>query len=165
MSKKKIKHPSDVELLQELATLDEVSAISVGSEDSTAGNVPQWSEILLTVKRFDDGSLTPAWPINSRLPLRRHDGELIIQVLWDVLHPNRTLSSTDAIWDDLDTCMEHIQKRVRKGKEPDPLWTGRAQGLAKAIAIVTNVLEPDVDGVKATAYLRYCIRHGISTDD
>lgn len=164
MSKKK-KPPTDAELLLPLATLDEVECVTVASEDSTIGNVPPWCEILLSIKRLDDGSLTPAWPINTRLPLRRHDGELIIQVLWDVLHPTRHGLVSNSLWEDLDMCMEKIQKRVRKGKEPDPIWVGRAQGLAKAIAVGDHAMEPDVDDVKATAYARYCIRHGISSTD
>lgn len=146
----------DADLLIELATLDEVSAEIPTSTDHDMGVRPQWCELVLAIKREED------WPLNMTVPLRRHDGELIIQVLHDVLHPDAYLSAGAAIWDELDMVVDRIQRRVERGKEPLKRDVGQAQGLTKAIAIMDNPVEPDEDDVRAVAMERYELRHGIS---
>jgi hypothetical protein len=147
----------DAELLVELATLDEVEAVIPTATDHDLGAVPPWCELLLTIKRVDDGSLTPAWPINTRLPLRRHDGELIGQVLHDVLHPDSDLrlGAVGNIWWELDLVVDRIQARVERGREPMKKDVGIALGLAVALAYLIDPREVDVDEVRATAMTRY----------
>lgn len=159
MSKKKQKHkydttlPSDAELLTELATLDEVETYIPTEKDHTAQVVPPWCELLLTIKR-DDPS-----PIHTRIPLRRHDGELIIEVLWQVLHPEASTSASSAMYDLLDKVYDKIMFRVAKGKQPRVEDVSQALGIAKSIAIMVNPVKPDVDEVRAVAVERYEARH------
>jgi hypothetical protein len=142
------------ELLEPLATLDEVSVVLPGSTDHDHGHVPPWCEVLLEVKRVDDGTLKPAWPINARLPLRRHDGELIMEALHEALHPYAD-DAVANIWAELDDVVDRIQARVEKGKEPMKADRGQALGLAVALA---HLLGCEVDEVREQAMERYSER-------
>lgn len=142
---------SDYELLRELATLDEVSVTSVGAMDGNFGHIPQWCEILLEIRRVDDGTLTPAVPLNARMPLRRHDGELIIEALDEALHPHR-VAAQEAIWEELDHVVMRIQRRVDRDKAPRLKDVGQAFGLATALSHLTNL---DLDEVREMAMQRY----------
>lgn len=144
----------DADLLVELATLDEVQAWVPTNADHVSGVTPPWCELVLEIRRTDDESLITAWPINERLPLRRHDGELIIQVINDVLHPDR-VSAVDGIWDELDAVVASIQRRVERDREPLRRDVGIAYGLALALAVLANPDDPDVDAVRAEAMQRY----------
>ncbi len=152
--------PSDAELLAELATLDEAEAWIPTSTDHEQDVTPPWTEVVLEVRRFDDGSLTPAWPLNVRMPLRRHDAELIIQVLHDVLHPSSGGQVTVMLWSELDAVVDRIQKRVERGKAPRLRDVGRAQGLTRAIAIMRNPFAYDEDEVRDEAMERWEERQG-----
>jgi hypothetical protein len=154
----------DADLLAEIATLDEVSAWIPTGADHDYGITPQWCELVLEIKREadDDEDGPGAWPFNTRLALRRHDGELISSVLGEVLHPTRNRMAIEAIWDELDEVVERIQRRVAKGKEPMRRDVGHALGLATALAIIDRPHDPDVDEVRAVAVERYELRHGIS---
>lgn len=153
------------DLLAELASLDEVSAWVPTAANHAAGITPQWCELVLEITRTSDDDLAPAWPIKQRLPLRRHDGELIIQVLHDVLHPEYPTQAGDAIWAELDAVVERIQRVVNKGKSPSKSLVGQALGLATALAIIERPLEPDVDDIRAVAMTRYAIRHNLDVSD
>lgn len=139
------------DLLLELATLDEVTAILPTAMDGGVGNVPVWCELLLEIRRFDDGTLTPAWPLNARLPLRRHDGELIIEALNEVLHP-QLVDPQEALWVELDVVVLRIQRRVERGKEPRLKDVGQALGLATALAHLTG---SDLDEIRGQAMTRF----------
>lgn len=153
--------PETAELLVELATLDEVSAWTPTSADHSEGITPEWCELVLEITRTDDGTLTPAFPINQRLALRRHDGELIIQVLWDTLHPTLPTAASEQIWDALDDVVDRIQRRVERGKEPMRADVGEARGLAMALASMISPMEPDLDMVRDLAMDRYATRNGL----
>jgi hypothetical protein len=146
--------PSDADLLLELATLDEVECTSVGSDDHMYDTVPKWAELVLDIKRNGDT------PIRARHVLRRHDGELLIQVLWSVLHPEReSITGLAPMYAALDKVYDKIMLRVRKGKDPKPEHVGEARGLAMAIALLVNPVKPDIDEVRAVAVERYEARH------
>lgn len=148
----------DAEFLEELCTIDEAYAwIPTGAEHDLE-ITPSWCELVLEVKRTEE------WPINVRVPLRRHDGELIIQVLHDVLHPGLSTIAGEHLWDALDDVVDRIQKRVTKGKDPMRRDVGQALGLATAMAIIESPLEPDVDAIRAVAMERWEIRNGVSSD-
>jgi hypothetical protein len=135
MGKKKRKEPvfeSDAELLVELGTLDEVNAEIPTVMDHDQGVVPSWCELRLSINRDDEEPTH--WPLRVDMPLRRHDGELIIQVLHDVLHPTAGGHAGDQIWEDLDRVVDKIQRRVGKGLNPRNVDVGQALGLATAIA-------------------------------
>lgn len=159
--------PDDVELLTELATLDEVEAwIPTGAEHD-ASITPPWCELVLSIKRKhdkDDENGPGSWPIHQNLALRRHDGELIIQVLDEQLHPGITRSRDDAVWAEFDKLVDRIQRRVVKGRSPMTKHVNQALGMATAIAIMSNPVEPDIDEVRAVAMERWHIRHGIPFD-
>jgi hypothetical protein len=146
--------PSVAELLIELCTLDEVEAYIPTVADHDTGAVPPWCELVLTFKREDR-----EWPLNHRIPLRRHDGELIIEVLHGVLHPNAGLSIAQMIWRDLDARVDRIMRRVNKGMEPLKRDVGEANGLTMALARLINPYDPKPDGVKETSMERYDARH------
>jgi hypothetical protein len=150
---------NDKEMLQELATVDDVTAWIPTDKDHVGEAVPKWCELVLEIKRTDDGSLTPSWPLNARLPLRRHDGELIIEVLDDVLHPNRANGAADRVWAALDESIDRIMKRVNKGKDPHDEDKGMASGLTRALALLIMPFDPDEDTIKDIAMDRYAIRN------
>lgn len=144
---------TDAELLIDLATLDEVEARIPTGTDHDHDITPQWCELVLKLKRSGD------WPINQGLPLRRHDGELIIEVLSDVLRPDRPSSASSGIWDELDTVVDSIQRRIARGKPPLKADVGQALGLATALAYIANPANPDVDEIRAEAMERWEERH------
>lgn len=153
------------DLLAELVTIDEVTAWVPTGTDHDYAITPQWCELVLELKREadpEDEDGPGSWPFNVRIPLRRHDGELIQEVIRDVLHPNPYPMSGEAIWNALDEVVERIQRRVVKGKEPLKRDAGMALGLATAIAMMNNPVNPDVDEVRGVAMERYEMRHGIS---
>lgn len=145
---------NDADLLMQLATLDEVEAEIPTVAEHTAGIVPQWCELRLKIKREDE------WPLNIDIPLRRHDGELIIEVVHAVLHPERAGLAIEGVWAALDAVVEKIMKRRGKGKDPKPEHLGEALGLATAIAWMNNPMQPNVEDVRWTATERWNIRHG-----
>jgi hypothetical protein len=151
----------EAELLQELSTLDECDAWIPTNRDHVESITPPWCELVFEVKRTDDGSLTPSWPLNVRMPLRRHDGELMIQALHDALHPNAGGSVREMLWAELDDVVDRIQKRVNKDKPPRLRDVGQAQGLALALAILVNPFAYDVDAIRAEAMARYDARNGM----
>lgn len=148
----------DDELLIELASVDEVEAYIPTCKDQDSGMVPHWCELVLSVKR-EEGD----FPLNTRLPLRRHDGELIVEVLHSALHPNAGNNAGDMIWRELDKVVDRIQRRVEKGKEPLKADVGRAQGLVCSLAILTNPYDPDEEAVRDAAMERYEIRTSART--
>lgn len=153
--------PDDVKaLLAEIASLDEVSAWVPTGKDHDSGITPQWAELVLEVKRDVDSDTAPDFPLNTSMPLRRHDGELIIQCLYEVLHPHAGGSIRQMIWAELDDVVDRIQKRVAKGKEPMKADKGMALGLATAIAIMTNPYAYDVDAIREEAMERWEARQG-----
>jgi hypothetical protein len=141
------------DMLIELATLDEVSARIPTSREHDADMVPPWCELVMVMRR-DDGS----WPVRFKAPLRRHDGELIIQVLHEVLHPTAGGAVADGLWLDLDAVMDRLMVNPRKRD------AGLATGLTIALARIMNPFNPDEDAVKAIALERYEARHP-SKDD
>lgn len=164
MAKRDTRLPSDAELLVELGTIDEVEAYIPTSKDHQHGITPQWCELVLKVNRDripnDDGG-PGDWPLNMTLPLRRHDGELIIQVLHDTLHPkDGGTSALEQAWDRMDVVVRRIQKRIEKGKSPRPEDIGEARGLATAIALMISPMQPDEGLVRELAMDRYDIRYG-----
>jgi len=148
--------PDNIDLLAELATLDEVSAYVPTSSEQDNGTFPEWCELMLEYKRSDD------WPLNARVPLRRHDGELIIEVIHKVLHPTSGLSIVDKLWRQLDVVIDRMMRRIDAGKDPLKIDRGRADGLTTALAMMINPYAPHEDGVKATAMERYEARHGLA---
>jgi len=141
--------PSDIELLQGLGTLDLVEAVAVGAGDQEAGTVPPWCEIQFEAKRDE------LKPFHVRWHLKRHDAELIIQVLHKVLHPSAGGHVTTMLWAELDEVVDRIQKRVERGRDPLKADVGRAQGLTRAIAILVNPYAYDEDEVREEAMERY----------
>lgn len=167
MSKKKQKSsvPSDAELLTELATLDDVSARIPTSTEHDAQVVPAWCELVLNVMRQSTGhgSAGPgAYPLSTTMCLRRHDGELIIEVLDAVLHPktDREARGVVTIWAALDAVVDRIQARVAKGKPVRKADIGEARGLSYALAAYLTPREPDTDAVRAEAMERWDARTG-----
>jgi hypothetical protein len=140
-------------LFIELASIDEVTSWVPTAKDHDADMVPPWCELVLEVKRTEG-----QWPLSAQWPLRRHDGELIIEVLHQTLHPNNGQPTADMLWEQLDTVVDRIQARVERGLKPRNTDVGEARGLATAIAIMVNPFGYDVDAVKDEAMERYADR-------
>lgn len=143
------------DMLIELASVDEASAWIPTAIDHSQGITPDWCELVLEIRR-DGGE----FPIRQTMPLRRHDGELIIELLHQALHPRAGLSIAQMIWSELDDVVDAIQKRIERGKEPLKRDAGVALGLATALAILTNPYAYDVDAIREEAMERWEARHG-----
>lgn len=159
MSKQKYNEPSTADLLAELGTLDEVEVRIPTAVEHSQSALPKWCELIMEVKRTNE------FPINLRIPMNRHDGELIIEVIHSVLHPHAGGSIRDGLWLELDKVIDRIMRRVDKGKEPLKADVGEARGLTTAIARMTNPYEPSEDEIKGVAMDRYRIRRGLPLED
>ncbi len=164
--KRKVEIESAAELLKPLATLDDVTAWVPGNADHVAETTPEWCELVLEMKRLPDAdakgkkkSSPGDYPINQRFALRRHDGELIIEVLDEVLHPNRAGATADTVWRELDKVIDKMMARVDKGKAPHDHDQGVAEGLGRALAFMVTPFDPDEDAIKDIAMERYAIRN------
>jgi hypothetical protein len=153
--------PGERELLEELASFDEFDAWMPGGADHDAGNVPSGTELVLQAKRFSSGKrgTVMSSPLSVSIPMTRHDGELIIESLYKLLHPHAGGSIIQMMWLELDEAVDRIQKRVAKGKDPLKADVGEARGLATAIAILTNPYAYDVDAVREEAMQRWDARN------
>lgn len=145
MSKRKqreVEMPTTRALLQELA---EIEVIATGASDHVEGTVPQWCELVLDLTD-DEGT--------KRIHLRRHDGELIIEALHEVLHPHTNKSSPVLkLWEELDDTMDFL----RADDEPEEEDRVRARTLAYAIALLEQPYaeEPDIAAVRERAVERW----------
>lgn len=129
-------------LLQELA---EIEVIATSAGDHVAGTVPQWCELVLDLTD-EQGT--------KRIHLRRHDGELIIEALHEVLHPHTNrMSPVARLWEELDDTMDFL----RADDEPEEEDRIRARTLALAIALMTQPYaeEPDISAVREEAVKRW----------
>lgn len=148
----------DADLLIELCSVDEVEARIPTAMEQDSGVYPPWSEVILTIKRSATGA-EDSWPVNITLPLRRHDAELLLVVLGDVMDRNGHRSSIEQMWGDLDEVVDRIQARIERGKDPLKRDVGQALGIATSLAYLGNPAEPDVDAVRAEAMDRYDARN------
>lgn len=161
--KKKDKQITDAELLSSLATLDDVTAYIPTAHDHLHGIYPQWCELSLQMRRQPEKGSDGPGVVGVELYLRRHDGELIMEVLDEVLHPNRGGGSADQMWSDLDDCMNRIMHRVNKDKSPHDEDRGEAVGVTKALARLVLPHENFEDAqaaIRDIAVERYQIRNG-----
>lgn len=131
------------DLLRELSTIEECEAETVTDAQQRVGEAPEWAEISLKLVR--DGKTLTLW-------LRRHDGELIIEVLHEVLHPNAGGSIRSAIWSELDAAYGQLKEA---GNGSDRELRGYARGLAQALAHLENPYAPSLDAVRTTAQERW----------
>lgn len=137
------------ELLAELSRLDSVEAVAVGDADHVAEAVPKWCELVLNLER--DGQA-------RQVHLTRHDAELIMEVLYEVLHPHTNrMSPVQRIWDHLDELMDYIMD----ADEPEPEDKSAARAYATSLAYLTkpNSVDDDVDAnineIRALAVQRW----------
>jgi hypothetical protein len=149
-----VEMPDDAELLSELTSVDEVKAWIPTDKDHVAEVVPPWCELVLQVRRHTGGH-----PFSTNMTLNRHDGEAIITALHSTLHPNSGGMVKVMLWTELDEVVDAIQRRVERGKDPLKRDVGKAQGLALAIAIMTNPFAYDDDAVRDEAMDRYEARN------
>lgn len=150
MPRAKATEPEDstANLLRQLSTMDSCEAVSLTDGDHLAG-APNWAELALTIERDGKGLLHY---------LRRHDAELIVEVLFRVLHPNAGKSIHKQLWADLDACMVNLMDGgldVMDKRE----FKGKALGLATALALVENPYGPDVGMIRKQASERYEATH------
>lgn len=133
------------DLLRQLSRLESVEAIAVGHGDQLDGTVPGWCELALDLE--DQTGV-------RRLCLTRADAELIIEVLFEVLHPqDNKHSPVTRLWAELDDQMDFL----RADDEPEPEDRVRARTLALALALLTQPYspEPDIGAVREEAVRRW----------
>jgi hypothetical protein len=133
------------DLLRPLARLESVEAIAVGHGDQLEGSVPGWCELVLDLE--DETGV-------RRLSLTRADAELIIEVLFEVLHPqDNKHSPVTRLWAELDDQMDFL----RADDDPEPEDRARAKALAFALALLTQPYspEPDIAAVREQAVERW----------
>lgn len=145
--------PRTSELLAELSSFDDLQAWVPRDDQQRDGVVPMWTEVVLEASRTGGD-----FPVNIRVPLRRHDGEAIIATLHEALHPRGAGTITDTLWLELDDVVDKIQKRVKKKRPPKPEHVGVARGLATAIAIMVSPYAYDVDAIREQAMDRWAER-------
>ena len=131
-------------LLRELASLDEVECVAVTEAEQRREEAPGWAELKLNLDR--GGKSITLW-------LRRHDAELIIEVLHEVLHPNAGGTIRSQAWVLMD--MAYAALMENKG---DPQRKGECLGLAQALALLENPYKPSIDAVRETARERHASR-------
>lgn len=137
----------DAALLEELSKFDSVEATTVTDGDHLTGTVEMNTELVLDI---DYGGHV------RRLELTRHDGELIIEVLYSVLHPHTNRHGGVAkMWSLLDEQMDYLMA----DDEPEPEDKARAKAIAECITVMLNPLaEPgsiDVTEVREQAIDRW----------
>jgi hypothetical protein len=119
--------------------------IEAAIPDGDDRSVPAWSDLTLIIER--DGP--PAY--SQRLDLTRAAGEAIVEALHGALHPWAGMSIIDHIWAALDDEIDTLKSSKTAGE-----WNkGRALGLAQALALMYNPIEPNVDAVRETAMERW----------
>ncbi len=134
-----------IEALRTLAQLESVEAVSLGDGDHVFGDVPRWAELMLTL--IGEGGA------RVDLALSRHDAELVIEVLWSVLHPGEHRQSpVQRLWERLDDTVDYLMV-----DDPEPEDKARAKALAEAIALISLPFaeEPDIDSIRAQAAERW----------
>jgi hypothetical protein len=133
------------DLLLGLGTLESCEARVPTAHEQDIGEVPDWCELVLTLER-DDKTVVHY--------LRRHDGELIVEILNDVLRPHTGASGQQMIWAELD----EVYDRMKRG-EPEKGDKDYARGLCMALAIIRRIGAPDLDAIRETARERWRAAH------
>lgn len=136
---------TDLQLLVQLGTVDDVSCVALTDADHVAGGIPKWSELRLDIER--EGKLLNHY-------LTRHDGEAISLALLRAMHPNAGKSISGLLWERLDEIMTGLMEKLYEGDEL-PRMQGEALGLATAVALIRSPHAPDVDAVRKEARERY----------
>lgn len=139
--------PDDIELLTTLSRYDSVEATSTTDGDLGV-TVGPWTELVLDLA--EHGGRV------RRLELTRHDAELVIQVLFTVLHPHTNRrGAVERMWALLDDQMDFLLA----DDEPEPEDKIRAKAIAECITICLDPLaEPgsiDVTEVREEAVARW----------
>lgn len=138
--------PNDSAYLREISELEECEVVPITDADHVAQIVPPWAEINLHLKRESRGQ-------ERNIFLRRSDGELIIECLREVLHPD-SQGLLEKLWAEMDGQFEKL-KAIGKTDPALAAQQGHCLGLAKAIAMVINPYDPDVDAVRAECVERW----------
>lgn len=133
---------STANLLRQLSSMDSCEASTVTDAEQRDGEAPMWAEIKLVIERDGKGLVHY---------FRRHDGELLIEVLYEVLHPYAKTSIYEGMWADLDKLMD----RIMTAKKPDPADRAQALGIASCLARVKNPYQPDVNAIRKEASERW----------
>jgi hypothetical protein len=129
------------DLLKSLATIDEIECAPVTDADQRNGIAPPWAELKLQMER--DGKRMLLW-------LRRHDGELMIEVLREILHPHAGGSILQKLWSRMDELFAELTEGPK-----NPELSAEARGLATAIAHMESPYKPDIKIVRRMAAERY----------
>lgn len=117
--------------------------IEAAIPDANDRAVPNWSDLTLTIQQEGSGA--------RRLDLTRGAGEAIVEALHGALHPWAGMSIIEHIWAALDGEIDTLKSSKTAGE-----WNkGMALGLATALAIMYNPVEPNVDAVREAAMERW----------
>jgi hypothetical protein len=136
---------TDLQMLIQLGTVDDVSCVALTDADHVAGGIPKWAELRLDIER--EGKLLQHY-------LTRHDGEAISLATLKAMHPNAGRSISGHLWEMIDQCMVNLIEGGLSG-EDKATEKGMALGLATALALIRSPHSPDVDAVRKEAQQRY----------
>jgi hypothetical protein len=126
-----------------------IEAIVPGAMDADMGRSPTWCDLILRVERVGTESTDVTY-------MTRNAGESMIEALHSALHPWAGKNVQAELWNELDAVMTLL---IANAADPDD--KGKAQGLAFALAVITNPYAPNIDAIRALALERA----GVEPDD
>lgn len=127
-------------------------AHSVGTNLHEKGGMPEWCDLTVTIECEDKDS---PWTQKDEdgatvLYMTRAAGEVLIDVIYGMLHPYAGRSIAEVMKRQLDDVVERLM--AKQAEEGDVYL---ARGMAMAIACLHNPINPNWEDIRDEAVARY----------
>jgi len=124
-----------------------------GTIDQDTGKVPQWCDLTVTIEHGDQADSN--WAVRNEdgsvtLFMTRAAGQVVIDVIYETLHPYSGRSIQEVMRRQLDEVVERLM--TGKAEDGDKFL---ARGMAMAMACLRNPLNPDWEAIRDDAVDRY----------